>query len=72
MDSIDAYDSSIRSPRQPELMEIVEFSQLNVRTLAEQLTRMDSVSSFVATATRLYACIILVCFHLLHAFNLVF
>ena len=47
-DSIDGvytvHGRTIPSPGRCELMEVVEFSQLNVRTIAEQLTKIDSVS----------------------------
>lgn len=52
LESSDVFDGGytlhghkLSSPaRHGELLEIVEFSQLNVRTIAEQLTRIDAVS----------------------------
>lgn len=51
LDSSDAVDNlytvngrTVPSPGRHELLEMVEFSQLNVRTIAEQLTRIDAVS----------------------------
>ena len=53
LDNQDVFDSGsyslhghkLSSPsRHSELIEIVEFPQLNVRTIAEQLTRIDAVS----------------------------
>jgi len=44
-----------KQPTSPELVEVVEFSQLNVRTIAEQLTRIDAVS-FVASHIAVTSC----------------
>lgn len=49
-DSLDyadaALNSSLSPRRQDELLEVVDFTQLNVRTIAEQLTKIDAVSSY--------------------------
>lgn len=42
--SYTVHGRTVTSPTSHELMEVVEFSQLNVRIIAEQLTRIDSVS----------------------------
>jgi len=52
VDSVDCADGryvvhgrTLPSPsKHGELIESVEFSQLNIRTIAEQLTRIDAVS----------------------------
>lgn len=62
LDSQDVFDGSytlhghkLSSPsRHSELIEIVEFPQLNVRTIAEQLTRIDSVSSVSSIVKNVY------------------